>query len=152
MLGLVGVWSSVAGNEVARRFGRGRFINATMLLTIAAASLIGFASSLPYTVAALLVIGYAALIWADSSSLTAGASGTARPGQRGATLAVHSTLGYAGGFLGPLVFGVILDLAGGESVLGWGLAFGHVAIALVVGPMALALLKPAGLAGDAGRA
>jgi MFS family permease len=107
---------------------------------------------LPYPVAAALVVGYAALIWADSSSLTAGASGTALPGQRGATLAVHSTLGYAGGFFGPLVFGIILDLAGGESVLGWGLAFGHVAIALMVGPMALFLLKPVGLAGDAGGA
>lgn len=148
-LGLVGVWSSVAGNELSRRLGRGRFINATMWLTMAAAAGIGFAAALPYPVTAILVILYAALIWADSSSLTAGASGTALPGQRGATLAVHSTLGYAGGFLGPLVLGVILDLAGGESVLGWGLAFGHVAVALLLGPVALKLLKPAGLAGDA---
>jgi MFS family permease len=89
------------------------------------------------------------LIWADSSSLTAGASGTAREGQRGATLAVHSTLGYAGGFLGPLVLGIVLDVAGGPSVLGWGIAFGHLALALLVGPLALGILKPAGLAGDA---
>lgn len=152
LLGLVGVWSSVSGNELARRFGRSRFIYGTMLLAMVSASLIGFASALPYAVASVLVIGYAALIWADSSSLTAGASGTALPGQRGATLAVHSTLGYAGGFLGPLVLGIILDLAGGESVLGWGLAFGHVALALMLGPLALALFKPTGLAGDAGRA
>ena len=82
---------------------------------------------------------------------SAGATGSALPGQRGATLAVHSTLGYAGGFMGPLVLGAILDLAGGESVLGWGLGFAHVAVVLLVGPLALAVLKPASLAGDAGR-
>jgi hypothetical protein len=47
------------------------------------------------------------------------------PGQRGATLAVHSTLGHAGGFLGPLALGVVLDWLGGVSVLGWGVAFGR---------------------------
>jgi MFS family permease len=148
LLGLVGVCSSFAGNELSRRFGRRRFIYAMMLTTAAAASVIGFASALPYAIAATLIVAYAALIWADSSSLTAGAAGTALPGQRGATLAVHSTLGYAGGFLGPLVLGLILDAAGGASALGWGLAFGHVAVALMLGPLAMALLKPAGLAGD----
>jgi hypothetical protein len=43
-------------------------------------------------------------------------------------------------------------LAGGESVMGWGLAFGHVAVALLLGPVALKLLKPTGLAGDAKQA
>jgi MFS family permease len=151
-LGLVGVWSSVAGNEVARRMGRRRFIHIIMSVTIVITAMIGFASALPYTIAVIIVIAYAALIWADSSTLTAGASGSALPGQRGATLAVHSTLGYAGGFMGPLVLGIVLDLAGGESVFGWGLAFGHLAIALMIGPLALVLLKPAGLAGDAQRA
>ena len=120
-----------------------------MLATIATAAVIGFAAALPYSATAVLVLLYAALIWADSSSLTAGASGSALPGQRGATLAVHSMLGYAGGFLGPLVLGVVLDWAGGESVFGWGLAFGHLALVLAIGPLALTLLKPAGLAGDA---
>jgi hypothetical protein len=88
------------------------------------------------------------LIWSDSSSLTAGSAGSAEPGRRGATLAVHSTLGYAGGFLGPLVLGVALDLCGGPSVLGWGVAFGHVTVALVAGAAAFVWLRPADLAGD----
>jgi predicted MFS family arabinose efflux permease len=74
LLGLVGVWASVAGNEIARRLGRTRFIHATMILSMLTAGVIGFASALPYAAAALLVVGYAALIWADSSSLTAGAA------------------------------------------------------------------------------
>ena len=91
---------------------------------------------------------YAMLIWSDSSSLTAGSAGSAEPGRRGATLAVHSTLGYAGGFFGPLALGTTLDLAGGASVIGWGLAFGHVALAVVAGWVAFVWLRPADLAGD----
>ena len=87
-------------------------------------------------------------LWSDSSSLTAGSAGSAAPGQRGATLAVHSTLGYAGGFLGPLVLGATLDLFGGMSALGWGLAFGHVTIALLLGALIFIWLRPADLAGD----
>ena len=98
--------------------------------------------------AATLVLLYAMLIWSDSSSLTAGSAGSAAPGQRGATLAVHSTLGYAGGFLGPLVLGATLDLSRGASVLGWGIAFGHVTIALLLGALAFMWLRPADLAGD----
>ena len=88
------------------------------------------------------------LIWSDSSSLTAGSAGSAEPGRRGATLAVHSTLGYAGGFLGPLALGATLDIAGSDSVLGWGLAFGHVTVALGLGAVAFVWLRPADLAGD----
>ena len=95
------------------------------------AAVIGFSAALPYAGAAALVLLYAMLIWSDSSSLTAGSAGSAEPGRRGATLAVHSTLGYAGGFLGPLALGATLDLLGGASVLGWGLAFGHVTVALL---------------------
>jgi predicted MFS family arabinose efflux permease len=148
VMGLLGVWASVWGNEVAIRFGRGRFILGTMLASAAMAALIGFGAALPYAGAAALVLVYAVLIWADSSSLTAGSAGSAEPGRRGATLAVHSTLGYAGGFLGPLALGATLDVLGGASVLGWGLAFGHVTVALLAGTLAFRWLRPADLAGD----
>ncbi len=147
-MGLIGVVTSVAGNETAIRFGRRRFIVAIMFAGLAVALVIGFTAGLAYWVAAAMVCLYAMLIWADSSSLTAGAVGTARPGERGATMAVHSTLGYAGGFMGPLAVGFILDAAGGESVLGWGLAFAHLALITAVGPIAMLVLKPSGLAGD----
>jgi predicted MFS family arabinose efflux permease len=146
-MGLVGVATSMLGNEAARRFGRRRFILAVMLAGMGVALGVGFSAALSYALAAVAVLTYAALIWADSSSLTAGAAGSALPGQRGATLAVHSTLGYAGGFFGPLVVGIVLDLAG-TGVVGWGLAFAHLALVTAVGPAALLLLRPAGLAGD----
>ena len=148
IMGLLGVWASVWGNELSIRFGRRRFILGTMLVSAAMAGVIGFSAALPYAGAAALVLIYAVLIWSDSSSLTAGSSGSAEPGRRGATLAVHSTLGYAGGFLGPLALGATLDLFGGASVLAWGVAFGHVTVALLVGALAFVWLRPSDLAGD----
>jgi MFS family permease len=147
-MGLLGVWASVWGNEVAIRFGRRRFILGTLLASAAVAAGIGFSAALPYAAAVALVLVYAALIWSDSSSLTAGSAGSAEPGRRGATLAVHSTLGYAGGFLGPLALGATLDLLGGASVIAWGAAFAHVTVALLAGAVAFVWLRPADLAGD----
>ena len=147
-MGLLGVWASVWGNELAIRFGRRRFILGTMLASAAMAAVIGFTAALPYAGAAAFVLLYAGLIWSDSSSLTAGSAGSAEPGRRGATLAVHSTLGYAGGFLGPLALGATLDLLGGAGVVAWGVAFGHVTVALLIGALAFVWLRPADLAGD----
>ena len=114
-LGLIGTAASVAGNEVAIRFGRRRLIVAAMLASIALSGTIGFLGSGSYTLAAVLMTVYGIVIWLDSSSLTAGTAGTAEPSRRGATLAVHSMLGYAGGFVGPLLIGWTLDLSGGMS-------------------------------------
>jgi MFS family permease len=148
VMGLLGVWASVWGNELSIRFGRRRFIVGTMLASAAMAAVIGFAAALSYAAAAALVLVYAMLIWWDSSSLTAGSAGSAEPGRRGATLAVHSTLGYAGGFVGPLALGATLDAFGGAGLLAWGFAFGHVTLALLAGTAAFVWLRPADLAGD----
>jgi MFS family permease len=148
VMGLLGVWASVWGNELAIRVGRRRFILGTMLASGALGAVIGFSAALPYAGAAALVLLYAMLIWSDSSSLTAGSAGSAEPGRRGATLAVHSMLGYAGGFLGPLALGATLDLCGGAGVLGWGVGFAHVTGVLLLGALAFAWLRPADLPGD----
>ncbi|MFZ5782094.1 MAG: MFS transporter [Pseudomonadota bacterium] len=148
VLGLLGTLMSVLGNEASIRFGRRRLIVAAMLLSIAVGAVIGFAGSHGYWIAVALVILYGMIIWLDSSSLTAGAAGAADPARRGATLAVHSMLGYAGGFVGPLAVGWTLDAAGGMSPLGWSLAFGVVALSMVLAMTAFVLLRPRALEGD----
>jgi hypothetical protein len=45
--------------------------------------------------------------------------------------------GYTGGFLGPLGVGLALDLCGGNTVNGWGLAFGHLALITITGLLIL---------------
>ena len=104
-----------------------------MLGAGALALAVGLLGPRGYGLATLLVLAWAVFIWLDSSSLTAGAAGSAEPARRGATLAVHSMLGYLGGFVGPFAVGWMLDLAGGMSQLGWALAFGLVALIVVAG-------------------
>jgi len=147
-MGLVGTWASVAGNEAAIRLGRPRLVRLAMTACVLCAAGVGFLGARSYPVAAGLVLLYGLLIWLDSSSLTAGAAGSADPERRGATLALHSMAGYAGGSVGPIVIGWILDLSGGMSTMGWGLAFLHVAVIALLGQVAFVLLGPRDLAGD----
>jgi MFS family permease len=147
-LGLIGTAASVAGNEVAIRFGRRRLIVAAMLASIALSGTIGFLGSGSYTLAAVLMTVYGIVIWLDSSSLTAGTAGTAEPSRRGATLAVHSMLGYAGGFVGPLLIGWTLDLSGGMSRVGWGVSFLLVAVLMALALAAFWLIRPREIEGD----
>ena len=148
VLGLLGTVVSVLGNEASIRFGRRRLVAAAMLLSIATGAVIGFAGSMHYWIAVGLIVLYGAIIWLDSSSLTAGAAGSADPARRGATLAVHSMLGYAGGFVGPLAVGWTLDLSGGMSPLGWGLSFLVIAVLMAAALVAFLIIRPRDLEGD----
>ena len=149
-LGLIGTVSSVVGNEAAIRFGRRKLVVFAMAGSIVVACMVGLLGSLSYWLAALLLMVYGLVIWLDSSSLTAGAAGTAEPSRRGAQLAVHSSLGYAGGFVGPLMIGVSLDLAGGMSRLAWSVAFGAIAVLMLAALIVFWLIRPRELAGDRG--
>ena len=147
-LALLGTTASVMGNEAAIRFGRRRLVSAAMLLSILLAAVLGFVGSTSYWVAVVLLLVYGVVVWLDSSSLTAGAAGTAEPSRRGATLAVHSMLGYGGGFIGPLAIGWTLDLAGGMSPIAWGLAFLVVAVLMALALAIFLIIRPRELEGD----
>jgi predicted MFS family arabinose efflux permease len=147
-LGLIGTFASVAGNEAAIRLGRKRLVVSAMLASILIGGTIGFVGPMSYAVATVLMALYGVVIWLDSSSLTAGTAGTAEPSRRGATLAVHSMLGYAGGFVGPLLVGWILDLSGGMSPAGWGMSFLSVAILMALALVTFWLIRPRELEGD----
>jgi MFS family permease len=148
VLGLVGTLASVLGNEAAIVLGRRRLIGAALIGSAACAALLGLFGSGSYILAVVLIVIYGPIVWLDSSSLTAGAAGTAEPARRGATLAVHSMLGYIGGFIGPLVVGWTLDAGGGMSPATWAAAFLIVGALSVVALAVFLLMRPRGLAGD----
>jgi predicted MFS family arabinose efflux permease len=149
-LGLIGTAASVFGNEMAIRFGRQTLITAAMLGSVFVGGSLGYVGSTSYALAAALLLVYGFVVWLDSSSLTAGAAGTADPARRGATLAVHSSLGYAGGFIGPLIIGYVLDALGGPSRAAWGTAFATIAVLMLLSLTSFRLLRPRELAGDQG--
>jgi len=103
----------------------------------------GFAAPLGYGVLIALALIYSIAVQMDSAALTAGAVAVATPGRRGATMAVHSLIGFGCAFVGPLALGVVLDLSGGaETSLSWGLAFASVGVVGLFGPLAMRLVPP----------
>jgi len=139
--GLVAMAASIGGNEVAERYGSRRVVAVAMALSAAVACGVGFSAPLAYGWVVAVVLLYSVTVQADSAALTAGAVATAEPGRRGATLAVHSLVGFTGGFVGPLLFGVILDASGNGAVLAWGSAFAVIGLLTLLGPLLLWVLR-----------
>jgi len=130
--------ASVLGNEAALRFGRHRAVTAIMFASAAVALAIGISASAPPLMVLLLVLTYGLTVPADSGALTSGMSQSAVPAQRGATMALHSTVGFGLSALGAWGMGVALDAAGGPaSAAGWFTAFVLLAAGVLLGPMAL---------------
>jgi hypothetical protein len=85
-----------------------------------------------------LVMLYAITVPADSGSLTAGMSASAEPRLRGATMALHSTVGFGLSALAGWTVGVALDAFGGaNSPQGWFAGFAVMAAGVSLGPLAL---------------
>jgi len=150
LLALAGTVASVAGNEASIRIGRRRLVTLAMAGSALVAGSIGWLGTGSYLIAVGLVFLWGMVAWLDSSSLTAGTAGTADPARRGATLAIHSMLGYAGGFVGPLMVGFVLDLSGGMSAAGWSAAFASIAVLMLAALLAFSLMRPNEVAGDGG--
>lgn len=142
--GLAGVAFSVWGNETTRRFGRPRVVAAAMGAGAVLSVLAGFSALVSAPLAVLCVLAWNAAIYLDSAALTAGTVQAAEKERRGATMGLHSMCGYAGGFVGPIGVGMALDLAGPEAVLGWALAFGHIAPVTLLGLWAVRRLGRTG--------
>ena len=146
VINLLGLPSSVLGNELSRRIGRHRTITMVMLSSAFLACVLGFSADWPYWVVVGLSLLYGITVTGDSASITAGVIAAAPKGYQGATMAVHSCIGFIGAFAGPLMFGVMLDLAsptgiGGETIASWGWAFAFTALIVTLGPLALAMLR-----------
>ena len=152
--GLVGIACSVSGNEAAQQLGRLRVVMLAMGAAALLAVIAGWTIAVSAPLAIALVLLWNAAIYVDSSALTAGTVQAAEPERRGATMGLHSMAGYAGGCVGPLGVGVVLDLCGRDSVAGWGLGFGHLALVTLAGLAVLlrlgaATTRPAGSTGRA---
>jgi MFS family permease len=135
---LLSLPASVLGNEAAIRFGRRRAITVIMFASATVAIVIGFTATLSPLLLLPLVLLYGLTVPGDSGSLTAGMSQSAVPANRGATMALHSTVGFGSSALGAWGTGVALDAAGGPANgTGWLAAFSLLAAGILVGPIAL---------------
>ncbi|MBW1802821.1 MAG: MFS transporter [Deltaproteobacteria bacterium] len=139
LINLNGVPASICGNELSRIYGRRRVLTAIMIGSTALGAVLGFSAAMPYFLVASLAFLYGITVTGDSASLTAGVVAAAPAGYRGATLAVHSTIGFGAAFLGPLAVGMVLDFFGGNS-LAWAMGFLTMAVGCLAGPAFLSRL------------
>jgi predicted MFS family arabinose efflux permease len=127
LLNLLGPPASITGNEIASR-GRLRTIGVTMGVSGALALSTGAAGMIGGVAVIATAAFYVLAIMADSAALTAGLVEATDPSARGTAMAVYSFFGFAGGLVGPVIFGALLDAGGGTTrVSAWLLAFGGIA-------------------------
>ena len=129
-----GTVASIGTAELAGRFGRPRVIRAVMTMAIAAAMMAGAGAYWPIAITVIACLVFSMLTMADSAAITTGAMFSAAEGQRGATLAVHSIVGFSGGLLGPFVVGAVLDFSAvAHGQVSWLAGFFTMALGSVVG-------------------
>jgi predicted MFS family arabinose efflux permease len=135
---LLAMPASILGNEAALRFGRHRALTVLMIASAGVAIAIGLLTEAsPLLLLALLLL-YALTVPADSGALTSGMTMSAIPSHKGATMAMHTTVGFGLSALGAWGAGVTLDLAGGpDSGSGWLAMFLLLACSILLGPLAL---------------
>ncbi len=138
---LIGLPASLMGNELALKIGRRRALMLIMTLSGLFGLAIGFTAVMPVWAVLLYCAVYFVFVCGDSGALTSGMMAAAEPEHRGATMALHSALGFGTSVLGPIFVGLALDVSqrglGEESVLGWGIGLSVMGLGVLLGPLAL---------------
>jgi MFS family permease len=136
VVNLLAVPASILGNEVALRLGRRRWILIVMVASGSAGLLLALSAPWHWAVVLALLTAYSMLVMADSGTLTAGLVGAAPQELRGAAMGLYSLVGFGGGFLGPVIFGAALDVAGGAgSSWAWLAGYGAIGAGCLAAPI-----------------
>jgi len=145
VVNLCAVPASILGNEVALHVGRRRWITVAMAGSGSGGMLLALGAPLHWALVLALLIVYSMLVMAESGTLTAGLVGAVPPELRGAAMGLYSLGGFAGGLLGPVVFGAALDAAGGSaSRAAWIVAYGAIGIGCLAAPVVVKLASRSG--------
>ncbi|BAT61661.1 hexuronate transporter [Variibacter gotjawalensis] len=131
--------ASILGNEAALRFGRHRVLTVVMTTSAIVTAMVGILAGASPWILLPLIILQAFTVNADSGALTSGMTIAAVPENRGATMALHSTVGFGLAASGGWASGAAIDLGGGQmTTFGWTLAFLVMGAVVALGPLALA--------------
>jgi MFS family permease len=139
---LLAVPASIAGNEIALRVGRARWIVFVMAASGTAGILLASSAPGHWALVLALLTLYSMLVMAESGTLTAGLVAAAPGELRGAALGLYSLAGFGGGLLGPVLFGVALDVAGGAtSPFAWIAGYAAIGAGCLAAPLVVRM-KP----------
>ena len=148
---VLGLPASIIGNEIALRIGRRRWLSLIMPASAILSLVIGWSVAWPFAWVLILLALYTVTVSADSATLTAGAVESAPSELKGATMALHTLIGFTGASLGPLAAGGLLDQFGADTRLGWVIAFAAMGIVAGFGPLFLRSSPPSVTGSSTGR-
>jgi predicted MFS family arabinose efflux permease len=141
-INLLGVPAGLLGNELAIRFGLRITASLVFLVSAIVTGLFGLAATLPFIAAAVTSLAVSLIAQGNFSNLTSGLLAVAAPRYAGATMAVYSCIGFGGGFVGTVVFGIVLDEFGGATrLVPWIMSFGTCGLACLAGAAATVFLS-----------
>ena len=121
---LIGVPASMFSGEMVSRFGREIVIRTAMVVSVIVGFAVAFTTTGPLWLIAALALAYGMTGYADTGTINTGTVAAAEPDVRGATMALHASVGFTGGILGSLAIGATLQAAGGkDSADAWTAAF-----------------------------
>ena len=136
VINLIAVPASIAGNEIALRLGRRRWIVAVMGASGTSGIVLALGAPWHWAAVLAMLVLYSMLVMAESGTLTAGLVAAAPSDLRGAALGLYSLAGFGGGLAGPVLFGAALDLAGGAArQLAWIAAYAAIGAGCLVAPL-----------------
>jgi MFS family permease len=135
VVNLLSVPASIVGNEIALRIGRRQWIQIAMVGSGACGVALAFSGALHWSIVVLLLCVYSMLVMAESATLTAGLVAAAPAELRGAALGLYSLAGFAGGMVGPAIFGFALDMGGDkQSPASWALGYAAIGAGCLAAP------------------
>ena len=142
LINLLGVPAGLLGNELSIRYGLRGTALLVFLASAAATGLFGLVAMLPYMAVISLSLLAGFIVQGNFANLTSGVLAVADPQHTGATVALYSFVGFGGGFLGTVTFGIALDASGGAAhVTAWMLSFATCGLVCLVGAAATAFLS-----------
>jgi MFS family permease len=131
---------SIVGGTMADRWGRTQSILLWSCVSLVLSFSIGWLIALPVAVLVALACLYNFAGIADSATHSTVLAESVPAHYLGVAYAVRSVIGFGAGVISPVVFGWMLDSAGGgktsADVMGWGLAWTTLALGGLLGPVA----------------
>lgn len=139
---LIGSPTAFAGGAMGERYGYARVTAVLMVISGLFACLVGFAAAWPLWLLLLLILGHNLFVLADSGVVNGGAMSVTEAGSRGTTVMFMALTNAAGGLVGPVLFGMVLDATGGGGTAqSWGYAFMSLGLAVISGGAVVWLLS-----------
>jgi len=142
LVSLLGVPAGLLGNEWSIRFGLKRVAIIVFLVSGIGGGLFGLTAMLPYLVVIWLALSVGFIAQCNFANLTAGLLSVTESRHSGPIMGLYSCIGFGGGFLGTVAFGMCLDLFGGsDRSIAWVVAFAGCGLICLAGAAAMTFLK-----------